>query len=159
MSAWVARLAAAGLSLLAAAPAGACFGARLRVGVPAEAPAALASYAAGYYVEEKTGIAPEFVPVAAPAEALTQGRVDLVLVPEGAAAPPGAQVRAAGEAPGLGRAQLWLRAEVLDDLRFFTLDRALGRFPGLLASPAYARAAQSQDPPRKAARRAVLDGP
>ena len=142
---------------LSAAPAGACFGTRLRVGVPADDPGALAAFAIGYYVEEKTGIEPEFVELdGAPQQAVADHAVDLVLVAEDATPPATAEVRGAGTVPGLGPARFWLHPEVLDDLRFFTVERALGRAGALFASPAYAAAAASGDAPRKAARQAVL---
>lgn len=132
-----------------------CFGARLRVGVPPDPALALAAYAAGYYVEEKTGIAPEFVDVGDdPAAALARGEVDLVLVPD-APPPEGVAVRPAGDVPGVGAGRFWIREDVLDDLRFFTVDRALGIIPRLYASDAFAKAAASREPARKAARQAV----
>lgn len=142
---------------LAAAPAGACFGTRLRVGVPTAGPGALAAFAIGYYVEEKTGIEPEFVELAgAPQQAVADHAVDLVLAAEDAAPPAVATVRTAGDVPGLGPTRFWIHPEVLDDLRFFTVERALGRAKALFASPAYAAAAASGDAPRRAARQAVL---
>lgn len=151
-------MAAAGLLALLPTFGGgahACFGARLRVGVTSDPAQALASYAAGYYVEEKTGIEPEFVEVpGSPAAALASEAVDLFLTAEGAA-PPGVVLRPAGSVPGLGPVQFWVREGVLDDLRFFTVERALERIPALYGSPAYAEASRSGDAPRKAARQAV----
>lgn len=133
----------------------ACFGARLRVGVSPDPALALAAYALGYYVEEKTGIVPEFVDVGGdPAAALARSVVDLVLAPDGPA-PEGVAVRPAGTVPGVGACRVWIRGDVLDDLRFFTVDRALGILPRFYASDAFADAAVSRDPARKAARRAV----
>lgn len=134
----------------------ACFGTRLRVGVPSQPRGALAAYAAGYFVQEKTGIEPEFFD--AGEAALAAGTVDLLLAPAAAAPPGGAASRPAGDVPGLGPARVWLRGEVLDDLRFFTVDRALGLLPAFFSSAGYRQAVQSGAPPRKAARKAVLDG-
>jgi len=133
----------------------ACFGARLRVGVSGDAAQALASYAAGYYVEEKTGIEPEFVDVAGnPVEALVAEAVDVLLATD-QAAPEGVVVRDAGSVPGFGAGRFWVREGVLDDLRFFTVDRALQQLPGFYGSEAFAEASRSRDAPRKAARQAV----
>lgn len=135
-----------------------CFGARLRVGVPPESGLALAAYAAGYYVEEKTGISPDFVAVEADgAAALARGDVDLLLVRE-APAPDGSVVRPAGDVPGVGPCRFWIREDVLDDLRFSTVDRALGNIPRFYGSEAFSRAAASREPARKAARQAVHRG-
>jgi hypothetical protein len=135
-----------------------CFGARLRVGVPPEPSLALAAYAAGYYVEEKTGIAPEFVAVEGDgAAALDRGDVDLLLLPE-APPPDGIAVRPAGDVAGAGPCQFWIREDVLDDLRFFTVDRALRNIPRFYGSDAFLQAAASRDPARKAARQAVHRG-
>ena len=136
-------------------PAEACFGARLRVGVSGDAAQALASYAAGYYVEEKTGIEPEFVDVAgSPVEALAGEAVDVFLAAD-QAAPEGVVVRDAGSVPGFGNGRFWVRQGVLDDLRFFTVDRALQQLSGFYGSEAFDEASRSQDAPRKAARQAV----
>ncbi|GAB4265138.1 MAG: hypothetical protein Kow0092_17210 [Deferrisomatales bacterium] len=157
------RLARAALAAALAAaaswpgPAWSCFGQRLKVGVPPGRAGALAAYAAGYFVEEKTGIEPEFVALSGqPGPALLDRRVDLVLVAEAAEPPGGVAVRPAGEVPGLGRCRFWLHPDVLDDLRFFTVDRSLGRAPALFGSPAYRELAGSSRPPRSAARQAVL---
>jgi len=151
-------LLAAGLLGLAAGFGGgaeACFGARLRVGVSGDPAQALASYAAGYYVEEKTGIEPEFVDVAgSPAEALSAEVVDVFLA-AAEAAPEGVVVRDAGSVPGFGAGRFWVREGVLDDLRFFTVDRALQQLPGFYGSEAFDEASRSRDAPRKAARQAV----
>ncbi len=152
-----AALLLAGAVLAAAVPAAACFGTRLRVGVPPGRGWALAAYATGYYVEEKAGVEPEFVPADDPAAALAEERVDLVLAPAGGPTPPGAVARPVGQVPGLGRIQYWVREAVLEDLRYFLVDRALGRVGELFGSRAYARALAGQEPPRRAARRAVLD--
>jgi hypothetical protein len=150
------------IAVLALAPAlthpvFACFGTRLRVGVDPASEAALACYAAGYYVEEKTGIEPEFVAVEdVSSETLRRGKIDLYLAREAAPVPEGLTTRPAGAIPGLGPAQFWIRPDVLDDLRFFKVDRALGRLAGFYASPAYQEAHRSQAPPKKAARQAVL---
>ena len=138
-------------------PVFACFGTRLRVAVDPAPEAAVACYAAGYYVEEKTGIEPEFVPVdEISSDALRRGKIDLYLARAVAPVPEGLTTRPAGAIPGLGPAQFWIRPDVLDDLRFFTVDRALGRLAEFYASPAYQEAHRSAAPPKKAARQAVL---
>lgn len=157
MSARLLLLAAAAWCALAS-PAAACFGTHLRVAaLVGAAPArALAAYAAGYFIQEKTGIEPEFVD--AGEAALTENRADLALVAADARPPRGVVTRPAGAVPGLGPCQWWLRADVLDDLRFTTVDRAIARLPAFFASAAYREALQSSAPPKKAARKAVLDG-
>jgi hypothetical protein len=143
------------LPLVAAAPSHPCFGARLRVGVPAGL--AFPAYAAGYWVEEKTGIPPEFVEVGGePAAALTAGDVDLLLVAADAPLPTGVVEREAGPLPGVGATRFWIREDVLDDLRFYTVERALGALPAFYASAAFRDAAQSGSNPKQAARQAVL---
>lgn len=143
-----------GLSL---APAWGCFGTRLRVGVLPGDAAGLAAYALGYFVAEKTGIEPEFVPWPKdPAQAFADHGVDVLVTSASVAPPASVVVRDAGTVPGLGPARFWLHPEVLDDLRFFTVERALGRAGVLFAAPAYAAAARSGEAPRKAARQAVL---
>lgn len=149
---------AAALVLAAALPGHACFGARLRVGVPPEPRLALAAYALGYYLEEKAGVAPDFVEAPEPRRALEAGHVDLALAPA-QAVPPAVVVRDAGEVPGHGPLRVWLRPDIGEDLRFALMDRVLGRAPGFLASPGFLRALESDAAPRKAARRAVLDAP
>ena len=156
------RVAAAGLALLmlAAAPppaADACFGTRLRVGVGTGRNAVLAAFTSGYFVEEKTGIEPEFVELEGdPEQALAEREIDLYLAPEVAATPTTVEVLPAGEVAGMGAAQFWIHQEVLDDLRFFTVKRALAQIGPLFSSPVYGEALRSGDSPRKAARQAVL---
>ena len=83
--------------LCAATAAFACFGAELRVGVPSDAPGALAAYATGYFVEEKTGIAPDFREVTGdPATMLAEGDIDIWLVPVSTPTPEGFLTRPAG---------------------------------------------------------------
>ena len=146
-------------SVLAATMALACFGAELRVGVPPahDNPArALAAYATGYFVEERTGIAPDFREVKEdPATALTEGDIDLWLTPINEAPPEGFLTRSAGTVPGMGEAHYWLRVTTLEDLRFTTLERALGRMGKFFASDAY-HTATTQPADRKTARKAVL---
>lgn len=134
----------------------ACFGTELRIGISSEPARALASWAAGYYVEEKTGIAPDFREVPSdPGSALAEGSIDLWLAPAGEKVPPKAVSRSAGKVPGFGEAVFWLRPEVLDDIRFTTLDRALGGMAVFFGSPAY-REAASGPGDKKAARKAAL---
>jgi len=141
-------------AVLAASPALACFGTRLKVGVAADPAQALAAYATGYWVEEKTGVAPEFVPLDGdPLRALLAGDVDLFLTTAGTD-PAEAEIRQAGDVPGLGQAHFWIRKDVLDDLRFFTVSRALERMPELFGSDHYTAAVGSPSP-KKAARQAV----
>ena len=148
------------LLLGAADGARACFGTRLRVGVQAGTPAELPALATGYFLEERAGITPEFVEIPeGPGRALAEGRVDLVIAPASARAPEGVAERPAGPVPGLGEARYWIRPAVLEDLRFSLVDRALGRIPDLFRSGPFRRAVGSGQPPRKAARRAVLDAP
>lgn len=139
-----------------ATPARPCFGTRLRVAVPAGPARALAAYAAGYFIQEKTGIEPEFVE--AHEMAVSEGKADLTLATGGAQCPAGATERPAGDVPGVGAARFWVRNEVLDDLRFTTVDRALAKLASFYTSGAYRQALQSAMPPKKAARKAVLDG-
>lgn len=153
----VAALLGAVLWGLSLAPAWGCFGARLRVGVLPGDAAGLAAYALGYFVEEKTGIEPEFVPWSGnPEQAFADRVVDLLVTSASAAPPALVVVRDAGTVRGLGPARFWLHPEVLDDLRFFTVERALGRAGALFASPAYSAAVDSGEAPRQAARQAVL---
>ncbi len=148
------------LLLAGADGARACFGTRLRIGLQAGTPAELPALATGYFLEERAGVTPEFVEIPeGPARALAGERVDLVIAPASARAPEGIAVRPAGPVPGLGEARYWIRPAVLDDLRFSLVERALGRIPGLFRSGAFRRAVGSGDPPRRAARRAVLDAP
>jgi hypothetical protein len=147
--------------LLLAVPARACFGTELRIGVPPERDGALAAYAAGYFVEEKTGIAPDFVPAADPQALLREGEIDLAVVP--AAAPEAANgadktaKRPAGTVPGLGSAVFLIRFEALEDIRFTTLERSLGILPRFFEGAAYRDAQSSPLEPKKAARKAVSD--
>ena len=140
---------------LGAVRAEACFGKRLRIAVPKDARGALAAYAAGFFIEEKTGIEPEFVESAD--RGLADGTVDLRLAAGGSAVPAGGVVGPAGEVPGTGPAQFWIRDDVLEDLRFFTVERTLGKMPAFYASRAFHEALESPAPPKKAARKAVLD--
>lgn len=148
---WGAAAAAVLVVLAGAGACEACFGTKLRILVPAGGRGALASYAAGYFLEEKTGVEPEFV------EGDEGAAVDLRLVPAARVVPPGVVARPAGDVPGLGAAKFWLRAEVLDDLRFTTVERALARLPSFFSSPAFLGALGAPASPKKAARKAVLD--
>ena len=145
------------LLLLLPALALACFGTELRVGLGA-GDTALAAYATGYYVEEKTGIAPDFRPAGDdPAKALKDETIDIYLAPADEKAPEGIVTRELGEVVGAGALTYWIRADVLEDLRFTTVDKALGRIPVFFRSDAYRAATASGDAPKKAARKAVLD--
>lgn len=148
----------AGLLGLAATatPVEPCFGPRLRVAVPDDPATALAAYTAGYFVQEKTGVEPEFVKTSQ--RVLAEGKADLALAAAAIACPKGMTARPAGEVPGLGAARFWVRDEVLDDLRFTTVDRALAKLPAFYSTDAYRRALQSGVAPKKAARKAILDG-
>jgi hypothetical protein len=64
---------------------------------------------------------------------------------------------AAGDAPSLGEAVIWLRPDIKEDLRFTTLERALKILGGFFSSPGMAAAAASVEDPKKAARKAVID--
>jgi len=148
------------LALLLPAAGRACFGTELRIGLPAEPARALAAYAAGYYVEETTGIVPDFRAVAGdPVEALGSGEIDLWLAFDAppAALPEGLALRPLGAVPGVGEGRFLLRADVLEDLRFTTVERALGALPRFYASPAWAKAAEAPEGGKKVARKAVLD--
>jgi hypothetical protein len=117
----------------------------------------VAAFASGYYVEEKTGIEPEFVELEGlPEQALAEREIDLYLAPEGTETPTAVEVLPAGEVVGMGAARFWVHPEVLDDLRFFTVKRALTQIGALFSSPVYGEAVRSRDSPRKAARQAVL---
>lgn len=149
----------AALAVLAAAPAAlACFGAMLKVGVEPGGAKATAAYALGYFVAEKTGIEPEFVETSDPGSALAKGEVDVVLLNAGAAEVKGALGRAGGMVAGFGDAKIWLREDVQDDIRFSTVEKALGLLPAFYSSEAYKKAASSGAEPKKAARKAVSDG-
>ena len=71
--------------------------------------------------------------------------------------PEGMISRPLGELPGAGQRVYWLRATILEDLRFTTVDRALGRIPTFFGSSGFENALKSDDAPKKAARKAVLD--
>jgi hypothetical protein len=135
----------------------ACFGTELRVGVGKERSNALYSYALGYFVEEKTGIAPYFIEVEDVEKAFAEGKIDVKILPSGTAAPKGAVKAEGGASPLPGDAVIWLRPEIKDDLRFTTLERALRIIGGFFSSPSMAKAAASVDDPKKAARKAVID--
>ncbi len=142
-------------AFLTPAPAMACFGARLKVGVATDPALALAAYATGYWVEEKTGIEPEFVSLDGEAlPALLAGEIDLYIASDSTIQAGEAEIREAGTVPGIGIARYRIRKDVLEDLRFFTVGRALERAPQLFGSAAYAEALGSSSP-KKAARQAV----
>ncbi|TAL15601.1 hypothetical protein EPN96_12620 [bacterium] len=149
--AWLAPL------LLLPAAALACFGAELRVGVGKERPDALYSYALGYFVEEKTGIAPLFIEVEDVEKAFAEEKIDVKILPSASPAPKGAVSMAGGAAPSFGEAVIWLRPDIREDIRFTTLERALGIIGGFFSSPGMKSAAESAEDPKKAARKAVID--
>lgn len=146
------------LAVFVGVEARACFGALLKVGVVADTAQQTAAYALGYFVEDRTGVAPEFVEVADAGAALAKGEVDVALVVNGPAEIKGAVKGAAVTLPGPSGAAVWLRTEIKDDLRFTTVERALNLLPGFYASEAYKNAAGSGKEPKKAARKAVSDG-
>lgn len=146
------------LFLASASDALACFGAMLKVGVEPGGAKAMAAYALGYFVAEKTGIEPEFVETPDPASALVKGEIDAAVV-DGSAQPlKGILVLPGGKVSGFGEAKVWLREDVKDDIRFTTVERALGLMPAFYSSEAYGNAARSGSEPKKAARKAVSDG-
>lgn len=136
----------------------ACFGKMLKVAVTGGRESALAAYALGWFVAEKTGIEPEFVAVEDPFVALSKREIDVVVAPSSAPGGPGVVVREGGIVPGVGPARFYLRSDVLEDLRFFTVDKALGLAPAFFGSPAYGAAVSSGADAKKAARKAVNDG-
>lgn len=137
---------------LGAGPLWACFGAELRIAVEPGRERALAAYAVGYFVEEKTGIAPDFVETADPESLLKAGKVDLVVTPgQRLPSEEGADI------PGLGPAAFRVRKDVADDLRYTTLSRALTLLPRFFSGGAYRAALSAAADPKKAARKAVSD--
>lgn len=139
-------------------PADACFGAKVRVGVPHDRAGSLAAYSVGYFIEEKTGIGPEFVEADDLYEALLKNELDVLIEPGGAGLRKEAETREAGSIPGIGGSRFVLRREMLDDLRFSTVEKALNMMPAFFGSGAYGEAAGSAVDARKAARKAVADG-
>ena len=136
----------------------ACFGTQLKIAVEPGGPRALAAYAVGFFIAEKTGIEPDFIETPDAGEALAKGRADLALVDEKSASFMGVETREVGPVPGMGRARILLRTEILDDLRFTTVDRTLKLLPPFFSSRAYGgAAADSKTEPKKAAKKAVMD--
>jgi hypothetical protein len=139
----------------------ACFGTELRVAmVTGSSPAMeLAAYATGYYVEEKTGIAPDFIETADPVADLLGEKLDIVLFPTDKTPPEGLITRGAGELPGLpGSYNYWLRADTPEDLRFSTLEKALAAINRFFSGRVYKDALKnSDDNLKRAARKAVND--
>lgn len=156
------RALAASIALLALLAFGgaalACFGAMLKVGVEPGGARATAAYALGYFVAEKTGIEPEFIETADPAAALARGEVDAALLDVKTGEVKGAVKRGAGQVEGSGELSIWLREDVQDDIRFTTVEKALGMLPAFYSSEGYKKAAGSVSEPKKAARKAVSDG-
>ena len=135
----------------------ACFGAELKIGVPSGAGLhPYATYAVGYYVEEKTGIAPLFVEVEKGEAALHSGKIDLWLDIGERDAPEGVEIRPGAEVVVLGKVAFWLNPEVLDDLRFTTVERALEHAAVFLTSEHFEENASDENP-KKAARKAVTE--
>lgn len=151
-------LACGALLLFAASAALGCFGAMLKVGVVAGSAKEVAAYSLGYFVAEKTGIEPEFVETADPAGAFARGEIDVALLPASIKEVEGAISRSGGNLEGLGGANIWLRKDVLDDIRFTTVEKALALLPAFYSSEAYIKAVKSGAEPKKAARKAVSDG-
>ncbi|PLX41038.1 MAG: hypothetical protein C0608_07265 [Deltaproteobacteria bacterium] len=144
------------LSILVPTLALACFGAELRVGVPPDAGLqTYTAYSVGYYVEEKTGIAPRFVEVADGESAILNGEIDLWLEVGEDSLPRGVEERTGAAVEGLGKVTFWLNPEVLDDLRFTTVERALARASSFLTSEQFNENAMG-DNPRKSARKAAV---
>lgn len=144
--------------LTAASAALACFGAMLKVAVEPDGARATAAYALGYFVAEKTGIEPEFIETADPAAALSKGEVDAALLEVKSGQVKGAVERGGGMVEGFGEAHIWLRSDVQDDIRFTTVEKALGMLPAFYSSEAYKKAASAGAEPKKSARKAVSDG-
>ena len=143
-------------ALLLPLAAWSCFGTELRIGI-GDAKTDTAAYATGYYVEEKTGISPDFRPAGDdPETALKDETIDIFLAPASLPVPEGLVTREIGEVNGAGTLVYWIRPDVLEDLRFTTVDRALGRIPAFFNSSSYHEAAKATDAPKKAARKAVL---
>jgi hypothetical protein len=123
-------LAAVALMVLAGAPAAACFGPKLYVGVAADPRQELLFALVSLYVVEKTGVESERLPLAAgesPKTALAEERVDLAFCGapiEGAEtllAVPGYPLLASGPRP-------------LTDLQFTTVAPALRKLATLLTA-------------------------
>lgn len=143
---------------LLAFTAHACFGTLLKVGVEAERAKSVAAYSLGFFVTEKTGIEPDFTATADPVADLSRGVVDVALVAKGAGGAKGLVRRYAGKIPGLGEMDFLLREDALEDIRFTTLEKALGLMPSFYGLEGYVRALNSSAEPKKAARKAVNDG-
>ena len=151
-------IAIAGSVLLTAGLAFGCFGTRLRVGVPPDDEGmAVAAYALGYYMEERAGVEPEFVLTTLdPTPDFDAARVDVVLAPVHLPPPASAIVREGGNIPGVGPTRFWVRPDVIDDLRFTLVDRALDRLPALYGSKEYRASLGSGTNPKQTARQAVF---
>ena len=144
------------LSVLAALPAAACFGPKLYVGLAAEPRQELLYALVSLYVQEKTGVESERVPLAAgenPAQALAAERIDLAL----AAAPVnGAETLLA--VPGYPL--LVSGARPLTDLQFTTVVPALRKLAALLTPrdlEELARRVAAGEKPLAAARRLCME--
>ena len=146
------------LCLLFPTAAFSCFGTELKVGyVKGDESHSYASFATGFYVEEKTGVAPRFIEVSEPAKALSEEKIDLYLQAGNNPPPEGVITREGGEITGLGKVTFWLSDDVLDDLRFTTVERALAKLPSFFSSISFIENAASESTPKKAARKAVLE--
>jgi hypothetical protein len=166
------------LVLVSSQSALACFGARLKVGVHGASELKMAAYSLGYFIEEKTGIEPDFVDITAPMEALGAGKVDILLVLGESPVPRIFSTRRGGKVPVIGEAlgaseapELELRVvllnDLLDDLRFTTVDKSLALLPDFYASAVYRKASAGNNASagnsvkgeeKKLARKAVADG-
>lgn len=144
--------------LALAATSHACFGTMLKVAVEKDPQKAYAAYAAGYFIAEKTGIEPDFIEVEDSKAALEKGSADLALTVGKSPEPKNSVARPAGDLPGFGAAVFRLRADVLEDIRFTTVEKALALCPAFFTSPAFKWDAAKGAEPRKAARKAVADG-
>lgn len=135
-----------------------CFGTMLKIAVEKDQEKSYAAYATGYFIAEKTGIEPDFVEVSDPGEALLKGAVDLALMPVSSLGPKNSVTRPATDLPGFGAAVFAIRSDVLEDIRFTTVEKALELCPAFFTSPAFRDNAQKGAEPKKAARKAVADG-
>jgi hypothetical protein len=145
------------LLLVGVGPTFACFGTQLKVGVFGESDLKKAAFALGYFIEEKTGVVPEFIEIKEPVAALEAGRIDIIIVPSAIIIPRVYPTRIGGSLPKLGELRFVLATNILDDLRFTTVERALSLLPDFYKSKPY-RNSKSGTKEKQAARKAVSDG-